>query len=87
MERKLSKNTAYAPSNEIHGGVISYPNEGRFTDYSRRDAYKKMYAYCGGEYRIIEEGEHLGGGGAIPIGNIVTYDQQRKWMIKFECAH
>ena len=87
MESNLSKNTPYAPVNEINGGIISYPNEGRFVDYSRRDAYKKMHEYCKGDYKILEEGEHLGAGMATPIGGSVIYGEQKIWKIKFECLH
>lgn len=85
METTLRKDTPFAPVNEINGGIISYPNEGRFIDSSRRDAYLQMHEYCKGDYKIIEEGERLGAGAVIPVGNIAVYDQQRKWKIRFEC--
>lgn len=51
-------NSAYAPINESGvSGEISYCNAGAKTvrDARREDAYKKMYASCGGPYEITRE--------------------------------
>lgn len=51
-------NSLYAPINESGvEGEISYCNAGAKTvrDARREDAYKKMYAYCGGAYEITRE--------------------------------
>lgn len=87
MESHLSKDTPYAPTNEINGGVVSYLNQGAKSviDSRRKDAYKKMHDSCKGPYKIIEEGEHLTEGLAMPVGNSTMYGQVQEWKIKFEC--
>jgi hypothetical protein len=54
--------SAYAPINESGvSGEISYCNAGAKTvrDARREDAYKKMYASCGGPY--VNRPEFVGG--------------------------
>lgn len=89
MESHLSKNTPYAPVNEINGGIVSYLNQGAqfVKDSRRKDAYKKMHDACQGDYKILSEGESAEEGIATPIGNSVLYGQDRYWKIKFECVH
>lgn len=43
--------TAYAPMNEQRGGSLRYYENTR----TRDDVYKEMYAYCGGNYEIVNE--------------------------------
>ena len=55
-------NSQYAPLNEQGiAGEISYCNAGAKSvrDARREDAYKKMFASCGGPYEIVrEEDQH-----------------------------
>ena len=55
-------NSQYAPLNESGvTGEISYCNAGAKSvrDARREDAYKKMFASCGGPYEIVrEEDQH-----------------------------
>ncbi len=79
----------YAPSNEKDhsGGLIKYLNQGGSSVIKSRrdDAYKKMYEYCGGNYKITSEGPRDEGGSAMPVGNMVVYDNDQYWYIGFEC--
>jgi hypothetical protein len=47
----------YAPSNNTADGDVRYLNAGAKSvrDARRDDAYKKMYAHCGGPYEIVRE--------------------------------
>jgi hypothetical protein len=47
----------YAPTNVTADGDIRYLNAGAKSvrDARREDAYKKMYAHCGGPYEIVRE--------------------------------
>jgi len=89
METTLNKSTPNAPLNEINGGLVSYLNQGANSVIKarRNDAYKKMHDQCKGNYNIVEEGEHLGAGAVVPIGNVAFYGKQQEWKIKFECVH
>ncbi len=88
METRLSKSSPNAPVNEINGGVVSYLNQGYSGAIAsrRNDAYKKMHDACNGDYKIVQEGEHLGDGLAMPIGQDALYSQERRIQIKFECV-
>lgn len=88
METTLNKSTPNAPVNEINGGVVSYLNQGAksIIEARRKDAYKKMHNACSGNYRILQEGEHVGDGMATPIGDTIFYGQERRIQIKFECV-
>lgn len=88
LETRLNKSTKYAPINEIRGGIASYSNQGfRWQiEGSREGAYKKMSSYCGGPYRILEEGENARGGAGVSVGRSAFYNSQRYREIKFECV-
>lgn len=47
----------YAPSNNTADGDVRYLNAGAkvVRDARRDDAYKKMFAHCGGPYEIVRE--------------------------------
>jgi len=47
----------YAPTNNTADGDVRYLNAGakKVRDARRDDAYKKMYAHCGGPYEIVRE--------------------------------
>jgi hypothetical protein len=47
----------YAPTNNTADGDVRYLNAGAkaVRDARRDDAYKKMYAHCGGPYEIVRE--------------------------------
>jgi len=54
-------NAAYAPVNAAeHGGEIRYRSSGLLASKRREDAYKQMYAACGGSYRIDGESDRAG---------------------------
>jgi len=84
-------NSAYAPSNENQrpGGLIKYLNQGASSVIKarREDAYKKMFRYCSGNYRIVKEGQEQEGGAAIPVGGMVAYESTKYWYIEFECEN
>ena len=62
MNVRNPSNSQYAPLNEQGiAGEISYCNAGAKSvrDARREDAYKKMFASCGGPYEIVrEEDQH-----------------------------
>ena len=87
----------YAPINEkdANGGVIKYLNDGAaFVVQQRRDdAYKQMYNYCNGKYKIVKEGPQAEGGYAYtqsgqtenPFNAVTTFGTSQYWYIWFEC--
>lgn len=87
--------SAYAPSNETEfkGGLVKYVNGGaKFIKEGRREsAYKQMYRYCAGPYKITYEGEKSDGayGVALPGPTINTayYSPVNYWYMGFECDH
>ena len=52
----------YAPSNKTADGDLRYLNAGAkaVVDARRDDAYRKMYAHCGGPYEIVREEDERG---------------------------
>jgi hypothetical protein len=82
-------NSSYAPTNENQrpGGLIKYLNQGASSVIKsrRENAYKQMFEYCSGNYRIIREGQEQEGGAAIPVGGMVAYEPTRYWYLDFEC--
>lgn len=81
----------YAPTNEMHGGVVSYNNQGIGANSRRQSAYKKMYSYCAGDYKILQETNTHEGGAAQTIagygGPVTFYNDQKVVKIAFQCAH
>jgi hypothetical protein len=52
----------YAPTNNNADGDVRYLNAGAkvVVDARRDDAYKKMYAHCGGPYEVVREEDERG---------------------------
>ena len=82
--------SAYAPVNEaMRPGLIRYVwSEDRETEHERRmEAYERMWAACGGKYRLLDEEARTEPTGLLttPNGNghvtTITY-----WYIEFECV-
>lgn len=88
LDTRLSKSSPNAPVNEIHGGVVSYLNQGyAFAVRARReDAYQKMHDYCAGPYKIVSEGQESGAGVATRVGASTVYGESQYWRIRFECV-
>lgn len=70
----------FAPINERQrkGGEVRYSNWGD-TYNKRKDAYRQMHDFCGGEYKITHEEEREKVKNAY--GHTAAY-----WYIDFECA-
>ncbi len=84
----------YAPTNErdLRGGTVKYLNQGATSIIKRRreNAYKQMFTYCGGPYRIATESSQDNGGVSVVSpgpGNLNTaYGlPQQYWYIDFQC--
>lgn len=88
MESSLSKNSPYAPVNEINGGTVSYLNDGYLSikEKRREDAYKKMHERCNGPYRIVSEEDRSENMNAAPIGAITYIGVEHHRYIHFECV-
>lgn len=68
----------------VRGGTVQYLNEGAgFVINSRiKDAKQKMWAFCGGEYKITAEGSNSKPGTVLAGGYVVNSDYE---LIEFEC--
>lgn len=88
LETRIDKSSKYAPINEKRGGIASYSTQGfrSQVEGSRKGAYKKMYEYCEGPYRITEEGNNIKGGSSVSFGRSSFYGNQRFREIRFECV-
>ena len=80
---------AYAPVNEAaRPGLVRYLNQGMESVrlQRRQDAYRKMHAACGGQYRIDAEGPRTDGGFAVPMyGGGTMWQETEYWYIQFSC--
>jgi len=89
MEQTFRKDTPYAPTNEVNGGIVSYNTDWNpdIVKKSRQVAYKKMYDYCKGPYSIVEEGQVLGSAITTPLGDGALTTKETNWKIRFQCDH
>lgn len=83
----------YAPSNEKRGGIVEYLADGAKSAIKsrREDSYKKMHNYCGGSYKIVNEGSRFDGSqtmmlnGTYPPSEVTL--NSNMWFIQFECEN
>jgi len=70
-----------------HGGVIRYLNTGlsSWKQARRADAEKQMQRFCGGTYKITDEGPRSKFGASMPIGNSVSLEVDQYTYVAFEC--
>lgn len=88
LRTTTKQGTAYAPVNEVKGGEVTYSDQGyKFVREKRRqDAYKKMHDYCGGPYKITNEGSSESASAGVPSAVGMVYSKERTINIKFECV-
>ncbi len=69
------------------GGVIRYLNTGKksWANARRKDADKQMQKFCGGTYRIVEEGPRSKFGADMPIGKSVSMEVDEYTYVRFVC--
>ncbi len=54
VKTSVPEMTRYAPADEHFEGTVSYFDSGMGVwAAGRKDAYKRMYKYCGGSYKIV----------------------------------
>ena len=70
------------------GGVIRYLNTGMesWKQARRADAEKQMGAFCGGPYKITDEGPRSQFGSEMPIGKTVTLEVDQYTYLRFKCG-
>jgi hypothetical protein len=77
-----------ASPNGKRGGIVNYADDGSAWARKRRraDAFKKMAAYCAGDYRVINEGQALGATMMIPAEGMPVASSANRWVLNFECS-
>jgi hypothetical protein len=86
ISKRGESSDPYAPVNEKRGGTVKYNSTGIGRDGRRKSAYKEMYNYCSGPYKIVSEDMRKESHGTVMNYPMMMTMNQDWTYFDFECV-